>query len=250
MLQEGVTISAVLSFRKALTFIQRRYPFSYSFGPAHTREECIDSAQQVYLRLTKNDQLNETLHFETIASLAVEENKLNQEKAKALVKLFRPDREGRLTMLDFVKSIDSVYKDFRLLSASIENATSIDRSFESIFDIFFYMVVASIVLSRLGFDPLALFLSLSSIILAFAFAISSAAAKYIEGVLLILVRRPYSIGDRISIADVENEPSSDGSPGWFVEHMTLFESKTKTMIAQSKDHQMLTLLRLPLFQRL
>ena len=32
------TISAVLKFRKAITFIQKRYPFSYAFGPAETRE--------------------------------------------------------------------------------------------------------------------------------------------------------------------------------------------------------------------
>jgi hypothetical protein len=35
-------------------------------------------------------------------------------------------------MLDFVKSVDSVYKEFRLLSASIENSARLDRSFESL----------------------------------------------------------------------------------------------------------------------
>lgn len=40
-------------------------------------------------------------------------------------------------------------------------------------------------------DPLSLFISLSSVVLAFAFMIGSAAAKYFEGVLFILVRRPY-----------------------------------------------------------
>jgi small-conductance mechanosensitive channel len=141
-----------------------------------------------------------------------------------LVKLFRPDREGNLTMLDFVKSIDAVYKDFRLLSASIENSTQIDRAFENIFNIGFYAVVITVTLSQLGFDPLALFLSLSSVILAFAFAIGSASAKYFEGVLFILVRRPYSIGDRVHVSNVEADTSFDGSPGWVVENVTLFET--------------------------
>lgn len=35
---EIATISAVLKFRKAITFIQKTYPFSYAFGPADTRE--------------------------------------------------------------------------------------------------------------------------------------------------------------------------------------------------------------------
>ena len=54
-------------------------------------------------------------------------------------------------------------------------------------------------------DPLALFLSLSSVILAFAFVIGSASAKYFEGVLFILVRRPYGIGDFIHVSNVNNE---------------------------------------------
>ena len=44
----------------------------------------------------------------------------------------------------------------------------------------FYFVVFCIVLASWGIDPLALFLSLSSVIVAFAFAIGSASAKYFE----------------------------------------------------------------------
>jgi hypothetical protein len=146
-----VTISAVLRFRKALTFMQNRYPFSLSFGPADTREACIESAQQVYRRLLKRSTEQELLQFETIALLALDENdNINQEKAKALVKLFRPDRQGNLTMLDFVKSVDAVYKEFRLLNATIENSSQIDRAFEKIINVVFYAVVAIVVLSQLG----------------------------------------------------------------------------------------------------
>lgn len=222
---QKASISAVLNFRNALTFIQTTYPFSFAFGPAHYREQCIDSAQEVYMRLYKHNAEELVLHFETIALIALrEDGSVDQDKAKDLVKLFRPDREGNLTMLDFVKSIDAVYKDFRLLSASIENSTQIDRAFENIFNIGFYAVVITVTLSQLGFDPLALFLSLSSVILAFAFAIGSASAKYFEGVLFILVRRPYSIGDRVHVSNVEADTSFDGSPGWVVENVTLFET--------------------------
>lgn len=73
-------------------------------------------------------------------------------------------------------------------------------------------------------DPLALFLSLSSVILAFAFMIGSASSKYFEGILFILVRRPYGIGDIIHVSGVENETSQDGSMGWIVQKVTLFET--------------------------
>ena len=75
MLQREIgTISAVLKFRKALTLIQRRYPFSYSFGLAETREQCIDSAQKVYDRLMMKTPGQHVLDFETIALVALSED--------------------------------------------------------------------------------------------------------------------------------------------------------------------------------
>ena len=66
------------------------------------------------------------------------------------MKLFRPDREGNLTMVDFVRSIDSVYRTYRLLIASIDNSGQIDRAFENIINTIFYSVVITVVLSQLG----------------------------------------------------------------------------------------------------
>jgi len=50
---------------------------------------------------------------------------VSQDKVRELIKLFRPDREGNLTVLDFVKSVDAVYKELRLLRASISNSTKV-----------------------------------------------------------------------------------------------------------------------------
>lgn len=93
----------------------------------------------------------EMLQFETIAMLALDVNgNINQQKAKDLIKIFRPDRQGNLSVLDFVKSVDSVYKEFRLLNASIENSSQIDRAFENIFNSVFYFVIVAVVLSQCG----------------------------------------------------------------------------------------------------
>jgi small-conductance mechanosensitive channel len=54
--------------------------------------------------------------------------------------------------------------------------------------------------------------------------IGSASSKYFEGLLFILVRRPYGIGDMIHISNVEQDTSFDGSQGWMVQHVTLFET--------------------------
>lgn len=53
-------------------------------------------------------------------------------------------------MLDFLKSTDNVYKEYRLLQASIQNSSRIDQSLEKIFNWIFFIVVLTIILAALG----------------------------------------------------------------------------------------------------
>jgi small-conductance mechanosensitive channel len=55
--------------------------------------------------------------------------------------------------------------------------------------------------------------------------ISSASSKYFEGLLFILVRRPYQIGDAIHVSNVEADTSYNGSAWWTVEDVNLFTTK-------------------------
>ena len=54
--------------------------------------------------------------------------------------------------------------------------------------------------------------------------IGAASSKYFEGLLLILVRRPYDIGDRINVSDVNKDTEGTGSPGWIVKDVTLYHT--------------------------
>ena len=54
--------------------------------------------------------------------------------------------------------------------------------------------------------------------------IGSASSKYFEGLLFILARRPYGIGDLIHASNVERDTNIDGSTPWMVDHVTLFET--------------------------
>ena len=226
--QEAVSVNSVLQFRRALAYLRTPVPFSNAFGLADTRETCIENAQEVYQRLLTRslDETKSTLNFEVIALLGVmADGELNQDILKDLIRLFRPDRDGNLDILAFVKSIDQVYKELRLLRASVANASKIDSSLETILNLIFYVIVATVILGQLGFDPLALFLSVSGVVLAFAFMISSASSKYFEGLLFILVRRPFQIGDCIHISNPESDTSASGSSWWTVEDTNLFSTK-------------------------
>ena len=44
----------------------------------------------------------------------------------------------------------------------------------------------------------------------------------LQGMLFILVQRPYGVGDRIHVSSVESETNTNGSPGWIVDKVTLF----------------------------
>ena len=91
------------------------------------------------------------LHFETLGLIAIQDDDdVDQQKARDLVKIFRPRRDGVLTMLDFVKSTDSVYKEFRLLQASIENSSQIDKAFENLLNVLFYAILTTTILSIMG----------------------------------------------------------------------------------------------------
>ena len=62
----------------------------------------------------------QVLSFETLAITTQDgEDKLDRTKLKQLAKLFRPDSEGNIGILDFVKSCDGVYKEVNRLLRSI-----------------------------------------------------------------------------------------------------------------------------------
>lgn len=77
--------------------------------------------------------------------------------------MFRPDRDGKLRRIDFVKSIDAIYRDLRKLSLNIEDNGDIDKAVETLLNVVFYFFIGSMVLQQLGLNPLQLFVSLSSL---------------------------------------------------------------------------------------
>ncbi|KAG7350307.1 mechanosensitive ion channel [Nitzschia inconspicua] len=221
---EVASVGAVMQFKRALAHMDTDFPFGGAFGVADTREACVQCSQKLYDRLMLQESgLRGMLHFNTIALIAMDRSgNLDAEKTKELIRIFRPDRDGEISLVDFVRSVDNVYKELRLLRATVAGSTKIDRALESIFNYAFYVLLVCIILWVLNIDPFALFVSVSSIILAFAFMIGSASSKYFEGLLLIVVQRPYGIGDRINIADPEIPGDNAGSQGWIVEDVTLF----------------------------
>jgi len=193
------SIKDILQFRQAVLLMDDVYPFTPAFGPARTRPMCVESSENLFHRLQIPNDASSLLPFETLSEIAYDiDGKLMRDKVKALIKLFRPDRRGFLTKLDFVSSIDDVYKDLRLFRASMANSSSIDDSFALIINIVVYLVMVVIVLFILGFKTWEPILSFSAFFFSFSFMFGPASSKYFEGILLIFIQRPYDIGDKAS----------------------------------------------------
>lgn len=136
-------------------------------GCADTRERCITCSQRLFDRLVLRTPGTKKLPFSTIALLAKDDDdgRLDKKRLKDLIRLFRPDRDGKLSKLDFVRTIDVVYKSLRQLSLNIEDSVQIDKAVEFLFNVVFYFIMGSIVLQVMGVNPLQVFVSLSSLIL-------------------------------------------------------------------------------------
>jgi hypothetical protein len=216
-----VSISAIVQFRASVSYLDDTLIFGPSFGFAGTRIKMLDGAQELYARLLDKQIDRNDLKFNTIARAAIRKGELDEGRLKNLVRVFRPTRDGVVTVVDFCKSIDSVYKEMRLLRAGIENEAKLNVTSESLLNYVFYFIVGCVFLNIVGVDPIALFGTISAFILGFAFALGSALGKWFEGMLMILVRRPYDIGDRIAVSNPAQDTSPTGSSGWIVKDVSL-----------------------------
>jgi len=175
-LRQNVSVKNILQFQQAFVSIHTEFPFSVAFGDTSNRTRCIKSSERLYWRLLAKQRHEEELRFETLCDIAHG----SQTRIKTLNGMFQPDKEGTLSQLDFIKSIDRVYKELRFTVFSIQNARQIDQAYERILDIFFYFVLFCIALSILGISVLTFILLLSALIISFAFMIGSASSAYFQ----------------------------------------------------------------------
>ena len=171
----------ILTFRKALTYMDLEYPFSEAFGSASTREELIASAQIVYRRLLNLSPGATALPTIVISALADNgDGTMDKGKVKALRALFRPDADNEIPLLAFIQSCDTVYKKLRFFRASVGNSSVIDKVLENIIDTVYGIALGLVILSLLKLDPWPILVSMSTLLVTFAFAVGPSAAKSIE----------------------------------------------------------------------
>lgn len=225
------SISDILDFRKQLTIMNTPFPFSTYFGKASTRDECILSAKKTYFRLLELDPGSADLSFDVIALLAIDSNGNVDERRKTVLRrFFRPDQFNELTLLAFVQVCDSVYRRLVYFRASVGNASLIDQALQQIINTIFYFVLLLVILSLLKFNPLTLLVPISTLLFSTAFAIGPSLSRIVEGVLMIVGRRPYDLGDRILICSPDSSANPEPQVSWFVEDLNLINTTLRFAI--------------------
>lgn len=231
---EDPSLSSIVQFRASMGILVSDMPFSQAFGMSKTRAQVIDGAQNLYIKLvkkqiamqnmddTEDDHASTMLRFHTIALTALKKDgSFDENMAKDLVTMFRPARDGDIRLIEFCKSIDSLYKEMRKLKASISSESRMNAASETCINVLYYFILICVGVAVIGIDPLALFGFMTSFILGFSFMISGASSDYFRGLLFILLQRPYDIGDRIAVASPQTDASGGGSAGWIVKDVTL-----------------------------
>jgi len=222
--QESAKLSAIVQFRHSVSMLNSNYPFSPTFGRAINRKDVLEHSQEIYSDLLDIAD-SPVVNFRILAFLAMdEENSLDEELLKDLVSLFRPERDGSISMLNFCKSIDMIYKELRKLRASIENEAHLNSAAESIQNAIFYAILTCVYLMAIRVRYLELLTLLVFLSVTFSFCLGGAAGNFVEGVLLVIAQRPYDIGDRIAITSPSEVISGNGRPKWVVQDVSLYHT--------------------------
>jgi hypothetical protein len=174
-------VNDVLKFRKALTYMDLEHPFGEAFGPASTRNELIKSAQILYQRLLKLSPGSRAIPNSVLSVLSENgDGTVDRNIKKSVNHLFPADVDGEIPILAFIQNCDVVYRRLRYFRASVGNNSVIDTVLENIINGFFAFGLAVVILSLLNFNPWPLLVSVSTLLVSFAFAIGPTAAKAIE----------------------------------------------------------------------
>lgn len=159
---KDTSIRTILQFKETLHYMDTDHPLSVPFGLSDTQKHCIESSEGVFRRLMMRSPESDKLKFETLLIVALnDDGSLDRAKAKTLKRLFKPNRHGDISVLDFIKTCNEVYKRIKMFRARTLNSAQLDDAFEQLLNIVFYFLIIIVTLWIQGVDPFNVFLSMT-----------------------------------------------------------------------------------------
>lgn len=206
------------------------YPFGEDFGLGSTRDEAIASAEAIFTKLRRLPNEAGHLSFDTLGLIALrEDDTYDPIKRKSLRRIFQPDVNNTLTLLQFVQSCDTIYRRLRYFLATVNNSAALDKVLENVFNCLYIFVMALFLLSLMNYNAWSLLVSMTSLLVSFSFAFGQTVSSYVQGIILIAVTRPFDLGDRIFLTPASDVPKEleNAAHSYFVEDITLSTTKLR-----------------------
>lgn len=226
-----------LCFQTASEYIHRLIDTNLS-APTEiytaTREDFIGASQVTFEKLicTGREDEDGDIDFQLIAQAA----KLScgsigyEANIATLSSTFNATLQGRVSRCNFITSIDEIYKTMRLLVGSIDNSSRINAEFESIVNAFVYSLIAVFTPLFFWADTNTIFVTLIALLLNITVVVYLSSSGYLKGILHIIIKQPYNIGDRIcfnNTPDPELKLNNLPLGGWIIEKFDLYTTTVR-----------------------
>ena len=116
-LSQTVSGNHIIEFQQAYSVVCKPLVFSSAFGPAGTREQTVKSAEFLFHRLLKllADKEETSINLYRIVNWMYRGGNTEAQKkhVEEYIEFFNANEDGKVYIIDFVTSIDAVYRKLR-----------------------------------------------------------------------------------------------------------------------------------------
>lgn len=220
LFQSEVSLHDLLIFQRAAEAIDATIPLQF--------------VTNVTCRLLRQQTDPDSLVFDTNTRAACTDSKdLDCRRRKRLFEIFKSEKHGNLTPKQLARGVSVVRKRNKIIAKSIANAISLDRNFESIVNVGFYLFTAIVVLAALGSNTLFLLFGFASVVASSGLAIGPTVSFCFEGMAMVLASRPYDIGDLIHSSPIDKQMDlSELASCYIVDEFDLFSTTTRHVLTR------------------
>lgn len=128
---------------------------------------------------------------------------LSGEDLERAFSLFDSEGVGEVTLQVFLDSASRIMNDLSALKASLDGSNqSAVAAVSSLVNVVFFVLLCFGLIFVFDLNPSAVIVPLGTVFVSASFAIGPTVANVISSIILVLITRPYDVGDRIYASDI------------------------------------------------
>eukprot|EP00884_Botryococcus_braunii_P005990 jgi/Botrbrau1/15392/Bobra.43_2s0020.1 len=112
------------------------------------------------------------------------------------------DGDGKVSLSDIRDAVVSIYRERRNLAFTLKDTTSVVSKLELIFAVVIHFFTIGVYLNLFNIDVSQVWITFSSLLLAFAFVFGNSLRNLYESVVFLFSVHPYDVGDCLFLNDL------------------------------------------------